>query len=120
MASVYDITINVLGFCEDSLWCALGLEVDIRGYGETFEKACEDLRDLVLMQITFAIQKDQPDMIWRPADPVYFERFSEQRRRQFHYFAKPIEDDQYHAGGLPLPSPQVISQIKKDFILENA
>ena len=33
------------------------------GYGETFEKACEDLEDLVLMQITFAIQKDQPDMI---------------------------------------------------------
>ena len=90
------------------------------GYGETFEEACEDLKDLVLMQITFAIQKDQPDMIWRPADPVYFERFSEQRRRQLHYFAKPIEDDQYHAGGVPLPSPQVISQIRKDFILENA
>ena len=59
-------------------------------------------------------------MIWRPSDPVYFERFSEQRRRQFRYFAKPIEDDQYHAGGVPLPSPQVISQIRKDFILENA
>ena len=91
MASAYDMTMNVLGFRENDSWCALGLEVDIRGYGETFEKACENLEDLVLMQITFAIQKDQPDMIWRPADPVYFERFSEQRRRQLHYFAKPIE-----------------------------
>ena len=120
MASAYDMTMNVLGFREDDSWCALGLEVDIRGYGKTFGEACEDLKDLVLMQITFAIQKDQPDMIWRPSDPVYFERFSEQRRRQFRYFAKPIEDDQYHAGGVPLPSPQVISQIRKDFILENA
>lgn len=119
MKTGYGITLSVLGLREDDSWCALGLEVSIRGYGKTFEEACDDLKDLVLMQISFAISKGQIDMVWRPADPVYFERFSEQRRQQLNALMSPVKDNQYHVGSVPFPSLPVI-QAKKDFVLENA
>ena len=123
MANNYGIVINVLGIYENNSWCALGLEVDIRGYGKTFEEACEDLKNLVLMQISFAFYKGQTDMILRPADPVYFELFSEHRRQRLNSLTEPVkhtEDEKYHVGGVPFPSPQVIAQEKEKFVLENA
>lgn len=122
MKKGYGIAISVLGFREDESWCALGLEVSIRGYGETFEEACDDLKDLVLMQISFAIFKGQIDMIWYPADPVYFDLFSQQRRQQLAdaLVKSATADNQYRAGSVPFPSPQVISKAKNNFTLENA
>jgi hypothetical protein len=64
------VALNILGYFEDSEWVALALEMDLRGYGKTFNKALEDLKGLVAMQIGFALFKGQPEMIWRPADPI--------------------------------------------------
>ena len=116
MDRFYDMTLSVLGFRDEGSWCALGLEVDIRGYGETFEDACDDLRDLVSMQTSFAAHKKRPDMIWRPADPVCFARFAERRRRRCQDFSTPVETDEYRAESLPLPAPGNPSERRRDFV----
>jgi hypothetical protein len=68
------ITFSVLGYEEDGEWVALALEMDLRGYGATFDNALADLADLVAMQVSFAFHKNQPEMIWKPAEPVWFAR----------------------------------------------
>lgn len=72
----FEIFLSVLGYEEDGEWVALALEMDLRGYGPTFEEAFSDLRDLVMMQISFALFKGQPGLIEYPADIVWWERFA--------------------------------------------
>lgn len=67
--------LNVLGYQEDGEWVALALEMDLRGYGRTFEAALKELTGLVETQIRFAQFKGQPEMIWKASEPVWFERF---------------------------------------------
>ena len=64
------ILLNVLGYREEEAeagWVALALEMDLRGYGTTFEAALEELKELVSMQISFSRFKGQPELIWKPA-----------------------------------------------------
>ena len=77
-------SVNVLGFKEEDEWCALGLEVDIRGYGHTFEEACADLTDLITYQISFSMYKDQTELIFHPADPKFFNIFNIIKDKQQH------------------------------------
>ena len=116
-----DTGISVLGFREDESWCALGLEVGIRGYGETFEEACDDLKDLVLMQVSFAVFKGRTDMIWYPADPVYFNLFSRQRKRRLADTSmRPAGGNRYRVGSIPFPSPEAVSLEKESFVQATA
>ena len=46
-------TIKVIGYREDDLWYALGLEVSILGHGETFQEAASLLEELIQDQIRF-------------------------------------------------------------------
>lgn len=78
--AIMTITLNVLGYHSDGQWVALALEMDLRGYGETFDEACEDLTDLVGMQISFSRFKGQPELIWKAAEPIWFERFAAKRQ----------------------------------------
>ncbi len=70
-----EISLGILGYWDENeeAWTALALEMDLRGYGSTFEEALEDLRELVIMQVSFALSKEQPEMIWKPSDPSWFE-----------------------------------------------
>lgn len=121
MDETHDSRISVLGFREDGSWCALGLEVGIRGYGETFEEACDDLEDLVLMQVSFAVFKGCADMIRYPAEAVYFDLFSRQKkRRSADTSTKPAGDDRYRVGNVPFPSPEAVSLEKEGFVPADA
>src|SRR5215210_1833598 len=71
------VVLNVLGYREDGDWVALALEMDLRGYGSTFGEALQELRDLVATQIRFAQFKGQADLVWKSAEPVWFERFAD-------------------------------------------
>jgi hypothetical protein len=106
----YDLTVNVLGLRTGDEWSAVALEMDLWGHGATFEEAVEDLRDLVRMQISFAHSKGQPEMIWRPAEPVWFQRFADVRRERLEAFVReqvpPASD--YAIAGLPLPPAEAI------------
>jgi hypothetical protein len=53
---------------EDGEWVAQSLEMDLQGFGATFDLALEELEELVSIQISFAQFKGQPELIWRPSE----------------------------------------------------
>lgn len=112
-----DLTINVLGYREEDEWVALALEMDLRGYGESFDAALEDLKDLVRMQISFAVQKGQPEMIQKPAEPIWYERFASLRAERLRHLAKSPSDEQsdYQIAGLAIPPADVIASLSGPF-----
>ena len=77
MTNVCDVTVSVPGFHETGEWCAPALEMDLRGYGQTFEEALEDPNESMTMRIGFAHFKSRTDMNVHPADPVYFPLFAQ-------------------------------------------
>ena len=87
MAIMHEVTVSVLGFRENDEWCALALEMDLRGYGHTFEEATEDLNDSIEMQISFAQSQGKPHMIFHPAEPIYFSPFAQVRADQLSMLA---------------------------------
>lgn len=108
----FEATLNILGYREDEEWVALALEMDLRGYGQTWDEALDDLRDLVLMQISFAHSKDQLDMIWKSAEERYWEMFRQaQRARLLEALTtgQPHSRGEFHAGGLSIPPAHVIA-----------
>lgn len=67
-----ELAINVLGVREDGAWCAIALEMSLRGYGETFQEALDELTQAMEAQVSFAVQHDNLDQIFIPAEPHYF------------------------------------------------
>jgi hypothetical protein len=111
-----EIVVNVLGFHEDGDWVALALEMDLRGRGATFTEALVDLQELIGMQISFAHFKGQPDMIWKAAEPVWFQRFADIRRERMALLEEaPAKDDEYQIAGMPIPAPHVIAAMKSNY-----
>ena len=120
-----DIFLNVLIYrCEgEDGWTALVLEMDIRGYGDTPAEAFQELGDLVRMQVSFAMFKEDPSLIWKPADPVWFERFADARRNQLRHQLldiPPTKEPEYRASGMPTPPPHVIAELGRQFQVANA
>ena len=117
MSNIHDVNVSVLGFREDGEWCALALEMDLRGYGETFEAAMEDLGASIAMQISFAVSKDQPSMIFHPAEPIYFSLFAQIRNDRLHSLAvgqgstsgAGTIEDEYAVAGLPMPPAHMVA-----------
>ena len=118
-----EIFLNVLGYREEDEWVALVLEMDLRGYGETFEEALKEVVELVEMQVSFAAYKGQPEMLWKPADPIWLERFAEVRQtrlRDLYSGSEPAsESGGYKVRGVPIPPPHVIAGLS-EFSLANA
>jgi hypothetical protein len=112
------ILLNVLGYQEESGWVALALEMDLRGYGDTFEDALEELTELVETQISFSRLKGQPELIWKAAEPVWFERFAEARRDYFDALVREgeIAEREYMVAGLPIPPAHVIESLRNNFV----
>lgn len=68
-------TIKVVGYRQDGLWYALGLEVSILGHGETFEEAVDLLEELIQDQIEFC---NENSMSYHyPAEERYFRLYEE-------------------------------------------
>jgi hypothetical protein len=118
----FPVSLNILGYRDDDEWVALALEMDIRGYGASFGDALEDLRDLVFMQISFAHFKGQSEMILKPADPIWFERFAAARQDVLAHILSPesAENADFLPAGMELPSPHVIAKISQGFDLVHA
>ncbi len=69
--------LRVLGYQEDDgSWAAHCLETDLVGYGDNFEKALDNLRELLKMQVSFALYKNQPALLDRPAPIEIFEAYN--------------------------------------------
>jgi hypothetical protein len=108
----FESMLSVLGYREDGEWVALVLEMDLRGYGATWEEALDEVRELALMQTSFAHEKGQPEMIWKDAEPQYWEQF---RRAQRAGVVAPAGETasgrpELHAGVLKLPPPHAADE----------
>ena len=102
------LTINVLGIREDDAWCAIALEMSLRGYGQTFDEALDELNRAVEAQISFAVQHDNVDQVFIPAEPHYFKLYADLKRetlkrRLLDREATGLSD--YRVGDLLLPEP---------------
>ncbi len=57
----------------DAAWCAVGLESNVWGFGNTREEAMKDLYDLIDIKIEFAVGKDAIHTLNHPADTKWFD-----------------------------------------------
>lgn len=102
----FEILINVLGYRSEGEWVALALDMDLRGYGETFEAATDDLAELIEMQVSFALQQGRPDMIWKQAEAEWVALWAQVRRDRFMdvVASKAVsEGDDYRVAAIPPP-----------------
>ena len=74
-----EIHLDVLFTKEEGEWCAIALDMSLRGYGKSREDALNDLLDAVRAQVTFALEHDTLDNIFIPADQKYFEQYNQER-----------------------------------------
>ena len=115
----FRVTVNVLGYRETEDHVALALEMDLRGYGSSFEEALHDLEEQVAMQLSFALYKHGTvDMAMRPAEAVYFERFAEAKREAI------VSRDrgsgrEFSAASIPYPSPDDLENMRRGFELQH-
>jgi hypothetical protein len=114
--ALYDIVLSVLGYHEDDKWVALALEMDLRGYGDTFQQASKELCDLVAMQISFAIFKGQPEMIFKSAERKYFHIYEKIRSRRIMQIMQPQyeEESDFEIRGLPISPDLIADHMKKN------
>ena len=73
-------TIKVIGYREDGLWYALGLEVSILGHGETFKEAVSLLEELIQDQIEFC-NENAMSYHYR-SEEKYFQLYEELKNRE--------------------------------------
>ena len=101
-----ELAVNVLGVREDGAWCAIALEMSLRGYGETFREAVDELTKAMEAQISFAVQHDNLDQIFVPAEPHYFRLYADMRRDALKRMVtnrSPSGFSDYRVGDIPLP-----------------
>lgn len=67
---------HILGYQEHGEWCALCLEMDLVGLGDTFEEAYENLQGIMQEQFALAKEKEDPGLLLFPAEPKYFRKFA--------------------------------------------
>lgn len=104
-----ELAINVLGVREDGLWCAIALEMSLRGYGKTFQQALNELTQAIEAQVSFAVQQDNLDQIFIPAEPHYFRLYADMKREALKRKLSnlgPSGLPDYRVGDIPLPMPK--------------
>ena len=67
------IPLCVLGYVdEDGAWCALCLQMDLRGFGPTFDEARDELESAIVAQFRYAIEERQnPGLLFFDAEKKY-------------------------------------------------
>lgn len=103
----FESFLSILGYKEDGEWVALALEMDLRGYGESWEAALDDLWELILLQVEFAIVRGEEHMIWNDAEPEYWERFRQIQRANL--VRQEVGPHEFYASSLILPPAHVIA-----------
>ena len=107
---------RVLGYKEDGEWCALCLEMDLRGYGHTFDEAVEDLHNAVVSQFTFAMQVNNPDLLAFRAEQKYHDIFADllhlsiARKMVANQVVQEAQEESQMIRELPVPSPKDLNR----------
>ena len=109
-----NIELSVLGYIEDGEWVALALDMDLRGYGATPEAAESELMDLVRAQFSFAASREEPGLLWFPAERKYWKMFEEARRDSIQRLSLGTDPTSSHkVGGIPIPVPHAVIESSK-------
>ena len=75
-SSLYHVVSRVLIYQDKTLdYIARALELDLIGSGNSPNKALADLENAIKAQVSFALQKETPDMIYFKAEPQYEQRW---------------------------------------------
>ena len=101
---------------EDGMWCAIALDMSLRGYGESQDQAVESLTEAVEAQISFAVQHDTLDEIFVPAEPSYHALYESVKRDSVkrHLKSKPPQSlPDIISCDVPLPrvDPQKFAEV---------
>lgn len=81
--------LRVLGYREsDGWWAAHCLETDLVGYGKSFHSALKNLRELTEIQVEFALFKNQPALLDKPAPIEIIEGYNLSLRSNLQQFTR--------------------------------
>jgi hypothetical protein len=58
---------KVLVRCEEGLWVAHCLELDLVTEADTREQACEDMADVITAHVRYALENDNMEYLYHPA-----------------------------------------------------
>ncbi len=72
--------ISVLAFQDNNVWVAHALEMDLVGTGNSPEEAIQTLQECVLAQVEFAMEQDDPSLIFFDPDPELWSIFQNARK----------------------------------------
>jgi hypothetical protein len=75
--------VSVIVFRDGSVWTALALEMDIRGYGASRKAAVDDALSMITAQVSFAVQTGHAESVWKRAEEKYWQMWENARRNQF-------------------------------------
>ncbi len=101
----FEMFVSVLGIKEGAEWSVVALEMDIWAHGATIEAARRELSELIAMQITFALQKGQEQIIYKAAEPRYFEMYHRVHEEFLKSVNRPQKSSRYRALGMPIHLP---------------
>lgn len=94
-----NIYLKILFYKEDNLLIAHALEMDLKGYGKTKEEAEKKLEELIKMQLSFAVFKNDLSLIYHPAEPRFFMLFEQIKEQYLKTFK---EDNDYSIENLSI------------------
>jgi len=75
------LAFNVLVKPEDGLWVAHCLELDIVATGDSPNASVEDIRDLILCQVSNAIANKNMEYLYHPAPAKIWEEYGRAQRQ---------------------------------------
>ena len=102
------LTVRVFGYNTDDGQCvAHCLDPDLVGYGKTRQPSLDNLRDLTKMQISFALFKQDPGLLDRPAPPYIYEMYYNLQREEMRNLVskKKSRDKGHLITSIPLSPP---------------
>jgi hypothetical protein len=85
---IFPLSLSVLVYSEEGLRVAHCLEMDLKGRGESTEHAVKELVELVGMQVSFALQRNEPGLIYHPAEKQLFEIFNNLKENALKSFPR--------------------------------
>lgn len=101
-----EIHLRAYGYVDEGgEWAAHCLETDLVGRGRSMDEAIKNLTELTEMQLSFALQTNQPSLLDRPAPQeiwVAYEKLTAERLRNLSRQQKSKEKATKAIGCLPL------------------
>jgi uncharacterized protein Usg len=83
--------------------------MDLLGYGKTEDEALEELRSLVTMQVTFAWQQNDSNLIYFPAPKEFFDRWEKAQEQKLRGQVAGVVRARFeaHSAIVTIPQPEL-------------